>query len=303
MKAEMRRIAHEEKGQMYERSFIMLAPDLSRVCELKNADREETLKFLAFRPVHTVVMASFIADNGMESEFNRGQYYGYRGTDGSLEGVALIGHSTLVEARSDNALTALAITARSARTPIHLIMSSGDTAQRFWSRYTDGSTRPKLTCKERLFELSYPFMVQKCEWNVRSAKPEELIQVAEAQAEVAEMECGVNPMTKDREGFLTRVMRRIEQGRVFVVFDGSNLVFKADIIAQTDDVIYLEGVYTGREYRGRGIGSRCLASLSVELVSRVKNICMLSNVDFASAHKSFAKAGYRGSDECTTLFV
>ena len=135
------------------------------------------------------------------------------------------------------------------------------------------------------------------------AKPEELIQVAEAQAEVAEIECGVNPMTKDRDGFLKRVMRRIEQGRVFVVFDGDKLVFKADIIAETDNVIYLEGIYTGHEYRGQGIGSKCLAALSLQLVSRVENICMLSNVDFTHAHKSFAKAGYKHSDQCTTLFV
>ncbi len=280
-----------------------IAPDLARVVELKAAATQEVLAFLNMRPVHTVVMASFIVDNGIESSLNRGKFYGYRGTDGSLEGVALIGHSTLVEARTEAALTALAITARTAETPIHLIMSSGDAAQTFWNRYTNGLTEPRLTCTELLFELSFPFQVQKCEWNVRLAKPEELMQVAEAQAEVAEIECGVNPMQKDREGFLKRVMRRIEQGRVFVVFDGDKLVFKADIIAETDNVIYLEGIYTGHEYRGQGIGSRCLAALSLELVERVENICMLSNVDFEYAHRSFAKAGYKHSDQCTTLFV
>ena len=266
-------------------------------------DTTEVLAFLNKRPVHTVVMASFIADNGIEGSLNRGKFYGYRGTDGALEGVALIGHSTLVEARTENALTALAVTARSAETPIHLIMSSGDAAQSFWNRYTNGLTEPRLTCTELLFELNFPFQVQKCEWNVRLAKPEELMQVAEAQAEVAEIECGVNPIVKDREGFLKRVMRRIEQGRVFVAFDGDKLVFKADIIAETDNVIYLEGIYTGHEYRGRSIGSKCLADLSLQLVSRVENICMLSNADFTYAHKSFAKAGYKQSDQCTTLFV
>lgn len=283
--------------------IIEIAPDLSKVAVLTENNREEALKFLAVRPVHTVVMASFINDNGMESDLNRGKFYGYRNAKGELEGIALIGHSTLVEARTDAALTALAFTARTAETPIHLIMSSGNAAQTFWNRYTDGLKQPRLTCTERLFELNFPFLVQKCEWDIRLARPEELIQVAEAQAEVAEIECGVNPMMKDREGFLKRVMRRIEQGRVFVVFDGDKLVFKADIIAETDSVIYLEGVYTGHEYRGKGIGSRCLAALSLELVSRVPNICMLSNVDFTHAHKSFVKAGYKSTDECTTLFV
>jgi hypothetical protein len=44
-------------------------------------------------------MKSFIIDNGMESNMNRGSFVGYRNANGDLEGVALIGHSTLVEAR------------------------------------------------------------------------------------------------------------------------------------------------------------------------------------------------------------
>lgn len=280
-----------------------ITTDLAKVVVLKEKNAQEVLAFLRVRPVHTVVMTSFINDNGIESELNRGKFYGYRGTDGSLEGVALIGHSTLVEARSEAALTAFAITARSAETPIHLIMSSGNAAERFWNRYTNGLSKPRLTCTELLFELNYPFMVQNCKWDVRLAKPEELLQIAEAQAEVAEIECGVNPLVKDKEGFLKRVIRRIEQERIFVVFDGDKLVFKADIIAETDSVIYFEGIYTGHDYRGQGVGSSCLALLSLELVSRAENICMLSNVDFVHAHKSFAKAGFKTTDQCTTLFV
>lgn len=303
MKSLNTNIAFANYRQTVAQPIVSIAHDLSRISELKTRDQKEVLAFLNMRPVHTVVMASFINDNGIESSLNRGKFFGYRGSDGSLEGVALIGHSTLVEARSDAALTALAFTARASETPIHLVMSSGDSAQTFWNRYTNGLTEPRLTCTELLFELNFPFQVQKCEWNVRLATPEELLQVAEAQAEVAEIECGLNPMAKDREGFLKRVMRRIEQGRIFVVFDNGKLVFKADIIAETDNVIYLEGIYTGHDYRGQGIGSRCLAALNLQLVERVENICMLSNVDFEYAHKSFAKAGYKHSDQCTTLFV
>ena len=88
------------------------APELSRVCRLTNDNESEVMSFLSIRPVHTVVMKSFITDNGMESELNRGIFYAYRNEAGILEGVALIGHSTLVEARTDNAIHALAIAAR-----------------------------------------------------------------------------------------------------------------------------------------------------------------------------------------------
>lgn len=285
------------------RPMPTIAPDLSPVVALTDRDRDATLAFLRLRPVHTVVMTSFINDNGIESELNRGMFYAYRNEDGSFEGVALIGHTTLVEARTEEALMALAFTARDSRTPIHLVMSDSNAAERFWGYYSGGAAKPRLTCTELLFELSFPFLVQECEWELRTATAAELEQAAEAQAEIALLESGVDPMARDREGFLRRVLRRIEQGRIFVVMENGKMVFKADIIAETPDVAYLEGIYVAPEYRGRGIGSRCLAKLGLELLGRVDSVCLLSNVEFASAHKSYRNAGFRSTDQCTTLFV
>ena len=126
-------------------SFMTISPDMSKVRELRRDDTREVLEFLSIRPVHTVVMTSFINDNGIESDLNRGKFYGHRNTKGKLEGVALIGHSTLVEARSDEALKALAFVARSAETPIHLVMSSGNDAERFWKYLSGGLNDPRLT--------------------------------------------------------------------------------------------------------------------------------------------------------------
>jgi hypothetical protein len=248
-------------------------------------------------------MTSFINDNGIENELlNRGIFYGYRNRGGKLSGVALIGHSTLVEARDNEALIALAVCARSSRTPIHLIMSSGDDANRFWN-LMGLVGQPRLSCTEALFEAAFPFAVSKSEYEVRTATAEWLMPVAEAQAEVAFIESGVDPLLSDREGFLKRVARRIEQGRVFVVTNGDELVFKADIIAETDETIYLEGVYVAPGQRGKGVGAECLASLTLQLLDRVEHISLLSNVEFTAAHRSFIKAGYRETDRCTTLFV
>lgn len=282
---------------------IMISPNMARIHELKTENITEVQAFLSVRPVHTVVMSSFIADNGIESELNRGKFYGYRNAAEELEGVALIGHTTLVEARSDEALRALAVIARKPETPIHLVMSSGDTANDFWQEMTDGLKQPRLTCVEALFDVSFPFPVRNTEHEVKNADMSHLTEVAEAQAEVAFIECGVDPMVRDREGFLKRVARRIEQNRVFVVTDGDQVVFKADIIAETAEVIYLEGIWVNETYRGQGIGSECLAALTLELLNRAEHICMLSNVEFKGAHKSFVQAGFRKTDECTTLFA
>jgi len=248
-------------------------------------------------------MTSFINDNGIESSLNRGKFFGYRNDKGALEGVALIGHTTLIEARSEDALKAFAYVARSSETPINVIMSDGRVTEAFWGYYSGGASKPRLTLTELLFELSFPVLVQKCEHEIRNAEMADLEQVARAHAEVAFTESGIDPMKKDKDGFLKRVARRIEQDRIFVLFEDGKLVFKADIIAETDDAIYLEGIYVSEEFRGKGIGPKCLADLSRRLLNRVSHISLLSNVSFHGAHKSFLKAGYKNTDECTTLFV
>ena len=282
---------------------LTVLPDLSRVCELRNDDREEALAFLAVRPVHTVVMTSFINDNGVESELNRGKYFGYRNDRGTLEGIALIGHTTLVEARSQQALEALAIVARSSETPIHLVMSSGMDAERFWHHYGQGIRAPRLVCTEALFEARFPFAVQRSKSEIKTADMSQLMPIAEAQAEIAFIECGIDPMHTDREGFLERVARRIEQGRIFSVFENGKLIFKADIIAETDQTIYLEGIYVHPDERGKGVGPKCLAALTLDLLDRVQHICLLSNVDFQCAHAAYAKAGYGRTDQCVSIFA
>ena len=283
--------------------YPTLASDMSRLQLLGEVDRREVLEFLQIRPVHTVVMSSFIQDNGLENPDNRGVFYGYRNAKGTLAGVALIGHTTLIEARSEDSLATFAAVARQSKTPIHIMMADGQSIETFWKQFTGDNRPARKVCTELLFELSFPFFVQDCEWNVRVAQEDELEQIAVAHDTVAFTESGVSPLQKDRAGFLKRCLKRIEQGRTFVVFENGKLVFKADIVAETADVVYLEGIFVAPEYRGRNVGSSCLSKLSRQLMGRVENVCLLSNVEFKGAHRSFEKAGFKNTDRCQTIFV
>jgi GNAT superfamily N-acetyltransferase len=295
--------ANTTKSTAASRFAFQAKPDLKRMRMLTEADKPEVLSFLKLRPVHTVVMTSFINDNGLENESNRGKFYGYRNTNGTLEGIALIGHTTLVESRSEDSLAAFALVARQSDAPIHIMMSDGKTIETFWRYFSGDNRKPRLVCTELLFELNFPFLVQKCDWNVRLAEAGELELIAEAHAEIAFAESGIDPLQKDREGFLKRCLKRIQKGRTFVVFENGKLVFKADIVAETSDVAYLEGIYVAPEFRGKNVGSSCLSKLSLQLLNRVEHICLLSNVEFKNAHRSFSKAGFKNTDCCQTIFV
>jgi GNAT superfamily N-acetyltransferase len=277
-------------------------PDLKRTQILTEADKQEVLSFLKVRPVHTIVMTSFIHDNGIESPKNRGKFYGYRNLTGKLEGVALIGHTTLVEAHSETAVAAFALVARESDTPIHFMMSDGDTIENFWDYFVDKTRQPRLVCTERLFEISNAARPRQST-NLRLATEAELLQVAEAHAEIAFQESGVNPLERDREGFLKRTLARIEKGRTWIVYENGELLFKADIVAENAEVMYLEGIYVNPKLRGKSVAANCLSHLCSILLEKVKHICLLSNVEFKNAHRAYLKAGFRMQDTCQTIFV
>lgn len=278
-------------------------PDVSRTFVLTEEDREAVLHFLNERPVHTVAMTSMILDNGVESPLNRGTFYGYHDRTGALEGVALVGHTTLIEVRSDEALFALAQAAKRKANEIHLILSSGDTSLDFWTRVFGGTGSPRLVNRETLFEAGFPFPVGSCPYAVRAARMEELERIAEAHAEVTFIESGVDPLLKDREGFLARVARRIEQGRTFVAFDGDELLFKADVMSLTGEAAYLEGVYVAEDRRGEGVGPKCLSEVTRRLLGIVDSVCLLSNDEMTAAHRAFEKAGFARAGHCTAVFA
>ncbi len=276
---------------------------LSGICSLRSGETDEVLAFLSKRPVHTVVMYSWIRDNGIVSPLNRGRFYGYRNKQGDLEGVALIGHTTLVEAHTEEAIHAFAMIATKEDVKLHFLMAAGNAIETFWSHYSGGCSQPRLICTELLFELRFPTVAHKGLKNLRQAKAEDLMLVAEAHAQVAFEESGVNPLERDREKFLERTLRRIEKGWCWVLFEEGKLLFKADIVAQTEEVSYLEGIYVSPDSRRKGLGSNCLSQLAFILLQETQSVCLLSNVEFQSAHHAYTKAGFRVKDRYQTIFV
>ena len=85
---------------------------------------------------------------------------------------------------------------------------------------------------------------------MRLATLDDLHLVASVHAAMAEAESDINPLEKDRERFLSRYARRINKNRVWVIVKDQRLIFKADIQAETPEVIYLEDVYVSPKARG-----------------------------------------------------
>jgi uncharacterized protein len=270
--------------------------------ELAGSDEAEVLGFLAERPIHTVFMASVIRDNGLVSPLTRGTFYGSRDHDRRLQGVALIGHATLVEARTETSLAAFAQVAQRC-TSARLIRGERDMVHRFWSHYASVHLQPRVVCSELMLEQRTPFLLRESVTGLRQACPEDLAHVAAVNSEMAIKEDGTNPLERDPQGFLERTGRRIEQGRVWVWVRDGKLIFKADIVADTPQAVYLEGVYVNPDERGNGYGLRCLTQLGWALLARTDSICLTVSERPDSASNFYYKAGYRLSSYYETIYL
>ena len=270
--------------------------------QLDNRHKGEVLNFLAERPIHTFIMSSWINDNGLVSPFNRGTFYGCRDTQGRLEGVALIGHITLFETKSDAALTAFAHLAQSCATP-HAVLGEGKKISRFSSDYTtNGGAPPRLVCRELLLEKRFTENLNTVQ-SLRPARSEELELVVPIHAQTAFEESGVNPLDVDPSGFRERCARRIKQGRTWVAIEGGRLKFKIDVVSDTPEVVYLEGAYVSAEHRGNGYGAKCMTQLTNHLLERTKSVCLLVNQKNSAAQASYRKAGYQFREYYDTLYL
>lgn len=262
----------------------------AQVAPLRTDHSEEALTFLRDRPLHTVIMAGLLREHGPSIPAPRGDFYSCRSANGELEGVALVGRATMFEARSQAALKAFAKLAKRTSS-VQMIMGEEDDLNEFLQYYNLNPRSPRLFCRELFYkfvqkETSIPSLD-----NLRQATLEDLNQVIEAHAEMVESETGVNPLTADAEGFCRRCTARVEKGRVWTLFERGELIFKADIVAETPEAAYLEGVWVNPRRRREGYGRRCWSELSRALLKKWPSFCGFVNAANPAAHSFYERMG------------
>jgi ribosomal protein S18 acetylase RimI-like enzyme len=270
--------------------------------ELRAEHEAEVMDFLRERPIHTFGMAGFIRTNGLVSSHNRGSFYACRDKDGQLQGVALIGHYMLLEARSEAVIEAFARRAQDCR-DAHMLLGEQDKVEAFWNYYAEKGQEPRLVCRELLLEQSWPIEVGEPVPGLRLATVDDLDLIVPAHAQLAFDESGINPLTTNPDAFRQRCARRIQEGQTWVWVEEERLMFKADVITDTPEVVYLEGVWVDPAERGKGNGFRCMSQLSREFLMRTRRICLLVNESFDAAQRFYKKAGFKVAGYYDTIFL
>ena len=293
-------IAESEAPTRKPKSSKELVRPLS-IQALTAGNQDEVLGFLAQRPSHTVFMSGLIRDNGLVSVANRGIFYGCRDEELQLTGVALIGTKIVIETNSQSALEIFANLTPNNLTA-HLIRGEREQIEYVLTRYLAAGRLPRRFSNEFLLEQSVPASGVGPEPNLRVATFEDLDSVILINAALSFEESGIDPLLKDRPGMWTRTARRVEQGRVWILMDKGRVLFKADIISETPETAFLEGVYVQPQVRRKGYGLRCITQLARHLLARTSSICLVVNEQNQRARSFYEKAGFTVSSDYLTAY-
>jgi predicted GNAT family acetyltransferase len=270
----------------------MLTPD----------DRAKVLAFLSERPLHTFGLTGLIRDNGLVSPLNRGSFYACHDEGGNIDGVALIGHNTLMEVRSDASIRAFAQLAR-ACPHIYLVLAEESVLRKFWHSYAANNHIGFEEKRYALLKQSWPIEVREPIYGLRKARLEDLDLVVRAHAQSGIEETGVNGLEQDPVGFPQRCALRIERGHTWVWINDGKLIFKVETLTDTPELIYLESMWIAPEERKKGYGLRCIAQLGREFLRRSAAICLLVQEHNVAARLIYEHAGYKNIGHYRAVFL
>lgn len=277
-------------------------PAEPRIDKLAAGQEPEVLAFLSENVTRTFGIVGFIRNNGLQSPHNPGTFYGCRNEYGQLEGVAIIGRFVLFEARYESAIEAFARIALQ-HSHIHMVLGPQDSVWSFWSYYAVGGQKPRRFCRQSLFELRWPVEVRQPVPGLRLATLEDLDLIVPSHARSAMEESGIDPLEVDPSGFRDRCRRRIEQGHTWVWVENGKLIFKTEVMTDSPDVTYLEGVEVSPEQRSKGYGLRCVAQLSMTLLRRTASVCLLASHRNNAAQSFYRTVGYKLIGNYDSIFL
>lgn len=138
---------------------------------------------------------------------------------------------------------------------------------------------------------------------LRAATPDDLDTLVPVCAEAHRLELGVDPLTRDAEGFRWRTATQIDDGRSWLWIEEGVIRFKAEASAWTPSAVQVAQVWTDPEARGRGYASRGLADLCRLLLASTPTVTLFVRTDNAPAIALYERLGMRKTLEYRSVLL
>lgn len=264
-----------------------------RIERLMSGEERQVIEFLNRQPLKNLQMTGLILDNGLENARNRGAFYGCF-DDGYLIGVALVGHWVFLS----GGLETVSIFARIARflhrQEVRIVLGEEVLVNEFARVFADAARQHEAHPDEAKLLLSVNRLEEETPEieGLRPAEAAEADEVAHVHALTCMELIGVDPMQQDASRFAACVRARIGMGRVWIVRDERGIGFKTDIASETEQGVYLEGIWMRPDLRGHGLGTHALRSLCRRLLRRRQVVCLFSDAANARVNAFYQRVGF-----------
>ncbi|HZS10379.1 MAG TPA: GNAT family N-acetyltransferase [Blastocatellia bacterium] len=271
---------------------------------LTEADRDPALTLLSGDQQRGIHLYSLIKDNGFSHPTNRGVFYGcFEG--GELVGAALLGHSILLYALpgcEEAAFSEFARVANKIGAEGHVIFGPRAWVESFFNHLSRYGRETRLMSEHRWCVCERAKLPLK-RLQLSRANPEQLDALMDAHAEMFIESSGVDPRWGDPEGFRRRTAERIKRQRTWVRLEDGKVVFKVEIVSETEEVVYLEGVWTHPDYRGRGIATNCLNEITHRLLRKKKAVCLTIEPEAEAGRRVYERVGFTHAADYEARFL
>lgn len=240
---------------------------------------------LAADPVATCMVAARFEVSGMDRERLGGAFWG---VDGGRAALAFSGANIVMLRGQGGALASLADAFGRHGRHCASITGRSDQVVGLWERLRE------QWGPERELRADQPLMVCAGEpalpsdERVRQVHPGRLEDYFPAAVAMFSEEVGTDPTADDGgAGYRDRIAGLLASGRAFARFEGSTVVYKAEIGALSSTVALIQGVWVHPAWRGRGIAAPATAAV-VRAIHRLGRLPSL----YVNAHNLPARATY-----------
>jgi GNAT superfamily N-acetyltransferase len=251
-------------------------------------------EFLNRQPLRNVVMLGAVCDYGLESSLHGGSFYGcFRQEE--LIGVALIGRHVVLSGSKESVSVFAEVARHCHQSTLQMVLGEEELVEEFCRLLL----QPPCQMTVRLAQPQILYAVTEIGNAVseikglRLARTDEREEVAQVQARICREETGVDPLKLDPTGFRWRVTARIERGREWILCDANGIMFKTDVIFETEKAIYLEGVWVRPDLRGFGLGTTILKSLCQRLLRHHAAVCLFADGDDKRINAFYQGVGFK----------
>lgn len=223
-------------------------------------DVDDALELCASDPAAHVFVASRIVDGALGSGSTA--MHGYF-EDGRLTSMLWSIANVVPVATDPEARLALADRARKARRRCASFLGPKGEVLDLWDIVGDSFPAP------RSFRADQPLMATRTapstlgielDPRVRPARLDEVDIVMPAAEHMFTEEIGYRPYTGSSTYYRDSIWRLIKNGRTYVVVEGGQVIFKADVGSVALDTCQVQGVWLAPELRGRGMAAGMMAA-------------------------------------------